>query len=94
MSDITEFLKASEEYAEKADIKLSRLGILVANDGKFFKRIRATGRLSVDKREMALKFYKDVEPGSWRKQKRKSKPEGNTTCHRQATTSPQAIAET
>ena len=91
MIDITDFIRQSEEYAEKAGISLSRLGKLVANDGKFFSRIHNSGRLDVGKLNHVLEYYKTVPPGGHRKQKRgrKAKSKGTSTCHNsRATTSP------
>lgn len=51
-------LKLGEIWCVRADRAMSTLGIKIANDGKFFDRVRR-GAVSVDTFGMAMAFFKE-----------------------------------
>lgn len=55
----TDLIGKAEAYCDEANISLARLATLVANDGKFFNRLRAGGGLTVKMYERFQAYFHD-----------------------------------
>ncbi len=64
MGLIENLMERAEAVARKRNISLSRLGYLIADDGKFFDRLQSGKSCTVKTYESAMRKLSDLDPES------------------------------
>jgi hypothetical protein len=56
---IADMLAKADAYCERHDISLTRLGILIVNDGKFFTKVRETSNCTIKTYRKVMNWFEE-----------------------------------